>query len=93
MTGSDLAAVLVSLAFSDFSGNMNVGDDNQLSIGNLAQLVSAISNVEIDSSLEEDLNKNYYVPNVELMKSIVPEYRNLELFEGISQWFQYLKAL
>jgi len=88
MHQSDLAFVLNKLLFSKTNHTVfNVGSDEAISIKDLAYLIKKIEiyNGDIKILSEDDNNlKNYYVPNIDRLRTFIGDYQLMSLERSIN---------
>jgi len=88
MHQSDLAFVLNKLLFSKTNHTVfNVGSDEAISIKDLAYLIKKIEIYKGDIKIlsEDDNNlKNYYVPNIDRLRTFIGDYQLMSLERSIN---------
>ncbi len=88
--GLDLSTDLISLISSDFTGIVNVGGSESMSLIDVIHRLSAISHLPINV-LGKPVLERLYTPNLDLLNSILPSRVQLDLEYGLRNWIEVAK--
>jgi nucleoside-diphosphate-sugar epimerase len=85
--GLDLALDLISLLVSDFTGSINIGGPQNLSLLELIEKLNVISDSPYKILGNPGLERNY-IPNLELFNQIFTERIQIDLTYGLKNWIE-----